>query len=73
MFTTPSVKSSDSGFTLIELSMVIIIIGLLVGGVLVGKDLIHQPSSAPACGGLPGHARGNLGGKPATTCSGCRQ
>jgi prepilin-type N-terminal cleavage/methylation domain-containing protein len=29
-----------SGFTLIELSIVIVIIGLIVGGVLVGKDLI---------------------------------
>ncbi len=28
------------GFTLIELSIVLVIIGLLVGGVLVGKDLI---------------------------------
>jgi prepilin-type N-terminal cleavage/methylation domain-containing protein len=28
------------GFTLIELSMVLVIIGLLVGGVLVGQDLI---------------------------------
>ncbi len=29
------------GFTLIELSIVVIIIGLLVGGVLVGKDLLE--------------------------------
>jgi prepilin-type N-terminal cleavage/methylation domain-containing protein len=29
------------GFTLIELSIVLIIIGLLVGGILVGKDLIN--------------------------------
>jgi prepilin-type N-terminal cleavage/methylation domain-containing protein len=31
---------SHSGFTLIELSIVLVIIGLLVGGVLVGRDLI---------------------------------
>lgn len=31
---------SDGGFTLIELSIVLVIIGLLVGGVLTGKDLI---------------------------------
>jgi prepilin-type N-terminal cleavage/methylation domain-containing protein len=30
-----------SGFTLIELSIVLVIIGLLVGGVLVGRDLIR--------------------------------
>jgi prepilin-type N-terminal cleavage/methylation domain-containing protein len=29
------------GFTLIELSIVLVIIGLLVGGILVGKDLIR--------------------------------
>ena len=30
------------GFTLIELSIVLVIIGLIIGGVLVGKDLIRQ-------------------------------
>jgi prepilin-type N-terminal cleavage/methylation domain-containing protein len=33
-------QSSNSGFTLIELSIVLIIIGLIVGGVLFGQDLI---------------------------------
>ena len=32
--------SPKSGFTLIELSIVLVIIGLIVGGVLVGQDLI---------------------------------
>jgi prepilin-type N-terminal cleavage/methylation domain-containing protein len=31
-----------SGFTLIELSIVLVIIGLIVGGVLVGRDMIRQ-------------------------------
>lgn len=31
----------QSGFTLIELSIVLVIIGLIVGGVLVGQDLIR--------------------------------
>ncbi len=31
-----------AGFTLIELSIVLVIIGLVVGGVLVGQDLIHS-------------------------------
>lgn len=36
-----SPHSKASGFTLIELSIVLVIIGLLVGGVLVGQDLIR--------------------------------
>jgi prepilin-type N-terminal cleavage/methylation domain-containing protein len=32
------------GFTLVELSIVLVIIGLLVGGILVGKDLINAAS-----------------------------
>lgn len=35
-----TVNSSSSAFTLIELSIVLVIIGLIVGGVLVGQDLI---------------------------------
>src|ERR1700678_1068516 len=30
----------DSGFTLIELSIVLVIIGLIIGGILTGQDLI---------------------------------
>ncbi len=30
-----------AGFTLIELSVVLVIIGLIVGGILVGRDLIE--------------------------------
>ncbi len=33
-------QKAESGFTLIELSIVLVIIGLIVGGVLVGQDLI---------------------------------
>src|SRR5580658_3705227 len=31
---------SEAGFTLIELSIVLVIIGLIVGGILTGQDLI---------------------------------
>jgi len=36
-----SEASRSRGFTLIELSIVLVIIGLLVGGILVGQNLIH--------------------------------
>ena len=31
----------DTGFTLIELSIVLVIIGLIVGGIVAGKDMIR--------------------------------
>jgi len=34
-------RSAEAGFTLIELSIVLVIIGLIIGGVLVGQDLIR--------------------------------
>jgi prepilin-type N-terminal cleavage/methylation domain-containing protein len=34
------VKPSQSAFTLVEISIVIVIIGLVLGGILVGRDLI---------------------------------
>src|ERR1035441_6872478 len=39
--TTTDVERKNLGFTLIELSIVLVIIGLIVGGVLVGQDLIR--------------------------------
>lgn len=35
-------KQKQQGFTLLELSVVIVIIGLLVGGILVGRDLVRS-------------------------------
>jgi prepilin-type N-terminal cleavage/methylation domain-containing protein len=34
-------KDHQTGFTLIELSIVLVIIGLIVGGIFTGQDLIH--------------------------------
>lgn len=33
--------ASNNGFTLVEISIVLVVIGLLVGGILVGRDLIN--------------------------------
>ena len=38
---SPLTRNCPKGFTLIELSIVLVIIGLIVGGVLVGQDLIY--------------------------------
>ena len=38
------IQQEGTGFTLIELSIALVIIGLIVGGVLVGKDLIEAAS-----------------------------
>lgn len=35
-------RSNRSGFTLIELSIALVVIGLIVGGILVGQDLIKS-------------------------------
>src|SRR5579871_6353801 len=40
MTTRKTYNHGEQGFTLIELSIVLVIIGLIVGGVLVGQDLI---------------------------------
>ncbi len=39
---TPSYSSSQRGFTLVELAIVLMIIGLLIGGILKGQELIQN-------------------------------
>lgn len=38
----PCQKNKIAAFTLLELSIVLVIIGLLIGGIIVGQSLIHQ-------------------------------
>jgi prepilin-type N-terminal cleavage/methylation domain-containing protein len=40
--THPQIKRRQSGFTLIEIAIVLVIIGLLLGGILKGQELITQ-------------------------------
>ncbi len=45
-------QTGKQGFTLIELSIVLVIIGLIVGGVLIGQDLIKAAEVRAAIGQL---------------------
>ena len=42
MMGNKKLRKSKAAFTLIELSIVLVIIGLIVGGILVGQNLIHN-------------------------------
>jgi prepilin-type N-terminal cleavage/methylation domain-containing protein len=44
--------SSQKGFTLVELAIVLVIIGLIVGGVLVGQDLIKAATVRSTLGDI---------------------
>ena len=37
-----AMKNSQKGFTLVEIAIVLVIIGLLLGGILKGQEMITQ-------------------------------
>ena len=47
-------KKSQAGFTLVELAIVMIIIGLLIGGVLKGQELINNARVTSTAGQVSG-------------------
>jgi prepilin-type N-terminal cleavage/methylation domain-containing protein len=49
-----SMRRSQSGFTLVEIAIVLVIIGLLLGGVLKGAELIDNAKVRKATGELNG-------------------
>ena len=53
-----NIKRQQSGFTLVEIAIVLVIIGLLLGGILKGQELINSAKaksdmeSPRACGAI---------------------
>lgn len=47
---TVTPRNGEKGFTLVEMSIVLVIIGLIIGGVLVGQDLIRQAETTALIG-----------------------
>ncbi|MCK7492232.1 MAG: prepilin-type N-terminal cleavage/methylation domain-containing protein [Comamonadaceae bacterium] len=48
-------KSQQSGFTLVEIAIVLVIIGLLLGGILKGQELINSAQGEEPRERLPHH------------------
>lgn len=48
--TNTDLHNAEKGFTLVEMSIVLVIIGLIIGGVLVGQDLIRQAETTALIG-----------------------
>ena len=52
---TKQATTRESGFTLVELAIVIVIIGLIIGGVLVGQDMIRSAEIRATIGQWEGY------------------
>ena len=52
--TIKEIKTGQSGFTLVELAIVMIIIGLLIGGILKGQELIANAQTTATVAQLKG-------------------
>ena len=53
-FTHTSTRQSEQGFTLVELAIVMVIIGLLIGGILKGQELIANAKISSTVSQLKG-------------------
>ncbi len=55
MLTKTKHRAKNAGFTLVELAIVLVIIGLIIGGVLVGQDLIKAAEIRSTLGQIEGY------------------
>jgi prepilin-type N-terminal cleavage/methylation domain-containing protein len=73
-----STHRSEQGFTLVELSIVLVIIGLILGGILVGQNMIRAAELRATISQLEKYSaavntfRGKYGGLPGDTNRGTR-
>ncbi len=65
-------RRAQSGFTLVEIAIVLVIIGLLLGGVLKGQELIENGRVKNAASDMNGIQRGlqQLPGSLSQSCQG---
>lgn len=56
-FSSPTCRRKEQGFTILEISIVLLIAGLLVAGVFVGQDLIRSSQLQRVLGEYDSHTR----------------
>ena len=65
------IQNRKDGFTLVELAIVITIIGILIGGVLKGQQLIEQAKLAATISQASARADPTCKGRDDLQCSEC--